>query len=249
MPESPELTLLRDIFHFLQSPEADSLLHIHPNQLCSPSFSVPSLWHCWWTWAGELDNASTPEENVMDTSPDPKWLRLLRHYASPDDARLDIPLELKELVDVARRLQITRHPGPVLPVSTPPLPDDPPHHPGCLLRHAELSMKSKHSSNGESGFVEAVMDPSWSRGMSPKKAHEVLRMTEFTSRLLSQPSLRGVRHVVDVGAGQVCLDIRPGSALSLSVAQNQHGSSVVRIPLRSQPIIACRAIMGHVHRG
>ncbi|KAF9811114.1 hypothetical protein IEO21_06663 [Rhodonia placenta] len=39
--------------------------------------------------------------------------------------------------------------------------------------------------------------------MSPKKAHEVVRMTAYTSWLFnSSPSLRTIRHVADVGAGQ-----------------------------------------------
>ncbi|VDC06668.1 unnamed protein product [Peniophora sp. CBMAI 1063] len=40
------------------------------------------------------------------------------------------------------------------------------------------------------------------RGMSPKKAHEVIRMTAYVKELLKTPELSGVRHVVDVGAGQ-----------------------------------------------
>ncbi|OBZ71352.1 Methyltransferase-like protein 25 [Grifola frondosa] len=45
-------------------------------------------------------------------------------------------------------------------------------------------------------------------GMSPKKSHEVLCMTEYTSRLLSTlPQLKSLRHVVDVGAGQVRLSL------------------------------------------
>jgi hypothetical protein len=48
-------------------------------------------------------------------------------------------------------------------------------------------------------------------GMSPKKVHEVTRMTGYIAHLLAtNPHLRHVRHVVDVGAGQV----RPISLLS-----------------------------------
>lgn len=39
-------------------------------------------------------------------------------------------------------------------------------------------------------------------GMSPKKAHEVLRMTGFIANLIETSELKP-RHVVDIGAGQV----------------------------------------------
>lgn len=44
--------------------------------------------------------------------------------------------------------------------------------------------------------------------MSPKKAHEVSRMTEYISHLLSSLDSRykdQIQFAVDVGAGQVCL--------------------------------------------
>ena len=41
-------------------------------------------------------------------------------------------------------------------------------------------------------------------GMSPKKVHEVVRMTSYVKHLLAANSrLRNIRHVVDIGAGQV----------------------------------------------
>lgn len=40
------------------------------------------------------------------------------------------------------------------------------------------------------------------RGMSPKKAHEVLQMSAFIQSMLSQTQTT-IKHVVDVGAGQV----------------------------------------------
>lgn len=46
------------------------------------------------------------------------------------------------------------------------------------------------------------------RGMSPKKLHEVSAMTAHIMHLLrTSPSLKGVQHVVDIGAGQVTLFI------------------------------------------
>ena len=46
--------------------------------------------------------------------------------------------------------------------------------------------------------------PTLLRGMSPKKSHEVVRMTAYVKEMLRRPGLEGVKHVVDVGAGQVC---------------------------------------------
>jgi hypothetical protein len=40
------------------------------------------------------------------------------------------------------------------------------------------------------------------RGMSPKKSHEVLQMSAFIRSMLFETRI-GIRHVVDVGAGQV----------------------------------------------
>lgn len=43
-------------------------------------------------------------------------------------------------------------------------------------------------------------------GMSPKKSHEVNRMTAFSQDMIaSLGSATPVKHIVDVGAGQVCL--------------------------------------------
>lgn len=43
-------------------------------------------------------------------------------------------------------------------------------------------------------------------GMSPKKAHEIVRMSAYLSTLLStSPELVEVIHAVDVGAGQVSI--------------------------------------------
>lgn len=43
-----------------------------------------------------------------------------------------------------------------------------------------------------------------SPGMSPKKSHEVASMVSFITELLgSSDDMRNIKHVVDVGAGQV----------------------------------------------
>jgi hypothetical protein len=44
-----------------------------------------------------------------------------------------------------------------------------------------------------------------SYGMSPKKDHEVSRMSEYINRLLYSGSAETLHHVVDVGSGQVSI--------------------------------------------
>ncbi|EMD39703.1 hypothetical protein CERSUDRAFT_92196 [Gelatoporia subvermispora B] len=57
-----------------------------------------------------------------------------------------------------------------------------------------------------------------SRGMSPKKAHEVDRMTQYIAQLLTTtPGLEGIRHAVDVGAGQAYLSRALRDDLALHV--------------------------------
>ncbi|KAH8077029.1 hypothetical protein BXZ70DRAFT_1002943 [Cristinia sonorae] len=61
-----------------------------------------------------------------------------------------------------------------------------------LSRISRVEEKGKHNGN--------------TNGMSPKKMHEVERMTDFVSEMLSGLSVDGlkrIQHVVDVGAGQV----------------------------------------------
>jgi len=52
--------------------------------------------------------------------------------------------------------------------------------------------------------INTSCTPTSIQGMSPKKLHEVSAMTAHTVHLLqTSPALKGVQHVVDIGAGQV----------------------------------------------
>lgn len=48
-------------------------------------------------------------------------------------------------------------------------------------------------------------NPPRSYGMSPKKDHEVSRMSEYINHLLYPRSADKLHHVVDVGSGQVSI--------------------------------------------
>ncbi|OBZ71113.1 Methyltransferase-like protein 25, partial [Grifola frondosa] len=177
-------------------PLAASLLTVHPNQSCTSSFVLPPAWKCWWDWA-----AQSPYEFEEDVP----WRLLLRYYTqySPgsrwDDQYSCIPLEIRSLLDSARRLKMSREQGSTMLSAT-----------GGLA-----------SQILESEGHEAVTEPAKNdklHGMSPKKSHEVLCMTEYTSRLLSAShQLKSLRHVVDVGAGQAYLSRRLRDDLKLEV--------------------------------
>ncbi|KAG6336264.1 hypothetical protein ID866_2818 [Astraeus odoratus] len=134
---------------------------------------VPKLWSPWWDWAAEYDLSSPP-----------KWQQLLSYYCRPNSSPhqpstsqvpCQIPEELCWLIDTVRELQLSREPACIS------MPDRP--QPGAT-----------HPTRGRS--------PS-SFGMSPKKEHEVARMSSFIRVHLGRDARgQNVRHVVDVGSGQ-----------------------------------------------
>jgi len=94
----------------------------------------------------------------------------------------NIPGSLSQLIDNVRVLQLTRSQG------LPPVPA------GC---HAQLH-KAQYID------VNASRTQAPAQGLSPKKLHEVSAMTAHILHLLqTSPALKGVQHVVDIGAGQV----------------------------------------------
>ena len=99
--------------------------------------------------------------------------RLSEHQSSSNTVP-SIPPHLRSLIDDACRLALSRDIGRVYPASSIAL------QPSSELKAHALP------------------------GMSPKKAHEVLQMAGFLETLLSSRSTLGtIRHVVDIGAGQV----------------------------------------------
>ncbi|KAL6300093.1 methyltransferase domain-containing protein [Sparassis latifolia] len=207
-----ELGLMHDISSFLHQPLTESLLSVHPNQLCSPSFDIPSLWISWWDWAGEtqVENNLLPEHASAPTVP--KSLVLLRYYLCGSDPNIAgnscIPYDLRILVDEARRLQISRQTG----LARPAL---------CTGNHEANDAKTEHGGSGSDdgpGVAFLSFQDQRLRGMSPKKAHEVLRMTECISRLVSSCTRLGnVRHAVDIGAGQAYLSRQLRDDMSMRV--------------------------------
>ena len=99
----------------------------------------------------------------------------------------DIPGSLSQLIDDVRALQLTRSQG------LPPVPAG---------YRAQLH-EAQYTNTNTSRTRPSV------QGMSPKKLHEVLAMTAHIVHLLqTSPALKGVQHVVDVGAGQVTVSRR-----------------------------------------
>lgn len=98
-----------------------------------------------------------------------------------------IPSALSQLIDNVKALQLIRSQG------HPPVPAG--HR--AQLREARYAGLSQYCTRASV------------RGMSPKKSHEVSAMTAHVVQLLrTSPALKSVRHVVDIGAGQVTVSNR-----------------------------------------
>lgn len=93
-----------------------------------------------------------------------------------------IPSSLSQLIDSVKALQLARGQG-LLPVPVG----------YCTQLHGVQYI------NGSTNCTQASV-----QGMSPKKLHEVSVMTAHIAHLLqTSPTLKGARHIVDIGAGQV----------------------------------------------
>ncbi|KZT67082.1 hypothetical protein DAEQUDRAFT_673865 [Daedalea quercina L-15889] len=193
-----------DIHAFLSSPHVVSLLSRHPNRFSSSTaFYVPPEWASWWAWAGEsqgLPSSTAGRHTDSHGVSEPTWLLILRYYArvrerEQDSAWLLIPDDARSLVDAARRMQVSR----VL--------DEPVLYLGTADGFAHRRAPSPVSSS-----EDRIL------GMSPKKAHEIIRMSAYISKLLSSsPVLADVKHVVDIGAGQAYLSRAIRDELGLHV--------------------------------
>ena len=96
----------------------------------------------------------------------------------------NIPGPFSQLIDDVKALQLTRSQG-FLPFPA-----------GYRAQLHEVQYGNANTSYA----------PTSVRGMSPKKLHEVSAMTTHIVHLLRTSSaLKGVQHVVDIGAGQVNL--------------------------------------------
>lgn len=100
----------------------------------------------------------------------------------------NIPSSLSQLIDDVKALQLTRSQG------FPPVPAR-----YCTQLHGFQYIDESISSTQASV-----------QGMSPKKLHEVSVMTAHILHILrTSPALKGVQHVVDIGAGQVNASHQP----------------------------------------
>ncbi|KAI0366944.1 hypothetical protein BV20DRAFT_971250 [Pilatotrama ljubarskyi] len=177
---------LAELVDFLSDPLIHSLFRIHPNELGNSSFDPPLEWANWWDWAGE-ETRDRENPSVLDP-----WLLLLQYYdscrsndaaeVSPDKASA-LPQVLQSLVQDACRLAVPRDVGRAIFPSENPWRYD-----------LEGPIK---------GNSLSVAPPDVLPGMSPKKAHEVMQMSDFIGNMLkSDPPLSSTKYAVDIGAGQ-----------------------------------------------
>ena len=88
-----------ELFAFLTSPLASSIIHFHPNDVSLDGFQVPELWHEWWEWA------ASPSANESS------WKSLV-HLATKnrerrkDLARLPLILSKKRAALISKMTQI-----------------------------------------------------------------------------------------------------------------------------------------------
>lgn len=190
---SSDSNRLAGLVSFLSGSLVSSLFQYHPNDAGTSSFLPPLEWSDWWDWAGAGQTHGDDGKNRADS-----WYFLLQYYdwcritpeGSIPDVAATIPRTLRTLIENASRLALPRELGTVA---------------------SPCSGTESRSSHQHQEAV-AILRPSASRGsstpaagMSPKKAHEVVQMSDFIDNMLrSDPSLSSIEHVVDVGAGQVC---------------------------------------------
>ncbi|KAI0671036.1 methyltransferase domain-containing protein [Trametes maxima] len=205
-PGSPDVRLSQ-IAHFLSTPLVYSLFDMHPNDLGASGFVPPMEWSDWWGWAGEElhdQGASSPPE---------PWLSLLHNY---DEKRLSQGLPLEKPLDASTG-------RPPLPTTLRNLVEE-----ACLLAvprdlgsqiYPRVSHRSQTPfSQNSSGLSHDLSPKSALPGMSPKKAHEIVRMSDFIGKVLqSSSTLRCVNYAVDVGAGQAYLSRMLRDTLGLHI--------------------------------
>ena len=183
----------------LASPLPSTILHNHPNDIgadlidyldISPSpINRNSLYlSSWWNWASQGER---------------QWRRLIGVHNdlknTPDD--ISMPKSVLELLVNVKKLSLLRYPGIVSLLNV-----------GQADITSQL-LDSKVNPNSERVFklmrTTANRNNSQAKrptGMTPKKDHEVSRMTECVRKVLEDTSNAlgvTVQHIVDIGAGQV----------------------------------------------
>ncbi|KAI1793224.1 hypothetical protein LXA43DRAFT_885717 [Ganoderma leucocontextum] len=195
---------LASISRFLSRPLVSTLFAFHPNDLGESLFSPPSEWEEWWDWPGEVcDGQHGPEQE------DP-WLVLLRYYESclsghePAEQASLIPPVLRSLISDACKLALPRDIGQVYP------------------GHRSTSQTPHHPRDPKTQVLPL--------GMSPKKAHEVAQVVGYLGTLMSPgSSMCSIRHVVDIGAGQVRRFMEKRNAYLSRVLRDQLGLHVLAL--------------------
>ena len=106
-----------------------------------------------------------------------------------------IPQELLRFMTAAKHLQLERKPVLAL--------DNPGHRQmRSLLTFPTVAQVAGTLRSSNSPLQYEL------HGMSLKKSHEVARMTSYIVNLMSEQRFQDIRHVVDIGAGQVGASFR-----------------------------------------
>ncbi|KAI9064648.1 hypothetical protein FKP32DRAFT_1591271 [Trametes sanguinea] len=194
--EKSTVDALDPLVNFLSDPLVSSLFASHPNDLGSASFQPPDEWDTWWSWAA----GGSQHEDTSDG--DELWTLLIRYYdfcrSSDATTREDegerlpepfqaIPPSLRSLIGTASHVAVNREPGHVIYLPS-----------ACGVSQSHARRLNSRPREGLEGIAAHSL-----RGMSPKKAHEVVQMSSFIADLKRDcASLSDVDRVVDVGAGQ-----------------------------------------------
>ena len=176
--QQQEEEFLHTLDEFLVRSDIEELITVHPNVTVAPDFVPPEAWSSWWHWAGEV-TLETPQDA------EPKWQLLWRYYVHEfpsEEAFAHIPTYVRQLVREARSLQLCRRQGKE------------------ATALSQLERDLWYPSSPDLPSLNKNL-----HGMSPKKTHEVLYMSRYAANLLNSLADKGrhVRHIVDVGAGQV----------------------------------------------
>ncbi|TRM61166.1 methyltransferase domain-containing protein [Schizophyllum amplum] len=159
---------------FLSTEFVDTLLRTHPND----NGNIPESWASWWAWAGSA--ASCVSSSHVSAAP---WMRLLEYYCSGTQTptalqRVNIrPFEYQD-ADIPEQLRV------------------------FIEKLRQLSLdRTPIDIHGQWHAVPTIQASAV--GMSPKKSHEVFRMTAYVASFIRGCGIDpATACIVDVGAGQ-----------------------------------------------
>ncbi|KAI0078227.1 hypothetical protein K474DRAFT_1771164 [Panus rudis PR-1116 ss-1] len=188
MTNQEDATQLDQLTLYLNRADVNSYFQIHPNQLTISSFSPPDHWKPWWDWAVDEEDLNSPTFLR-------KWEVIWLYYI-----RDNIPEWMSHISNEVEKLGLFR----TVPQEVKEIID------------TARRLAIPRSVFPETLHLTTISEQPNPRGMSPKKAHEVQRMTAYIAELIRRTA-PSVSHVVDVGAGQAYLSRALRDELGLHV--------------------------------